>query len=165
MLLSKILSFFCNTNQFPSFPLCGTHKKPHGVRGLTNNYHIIFDPKLGNGICSIHHIPYSCAECTSILDKPWIRGLTPQQQPRCQPVTDCTYWPVIGSFNNWNIITFSHKATIIEAFGEIYKFILDGISYHMASLVQPCRYGAMNTTDTSTVGYYVIKFVSEEYNL
>ena len=35
----------------------------------------------------------------------------------------------------------------------------------MASLVQSGKYSAMNTTDTSTVVYYVIKFVSEAYYL
>ena len=35
----------------------------------------------------------------------------------------------------------------------------------MASLIQPGKYGAVNTTDTSKMGYYVIKFVSEAYTL
>ena len=35
----------------------------------------------------------------------------------------------------------------------------------MASLVQYGRYGTTNTTDTSTMGYYVITFVSEAYTL
>ena len=35
----------------------------------------------------------------------------------------------------------------------------------MASLVQSGKYGAINTTDISTMGYYVITFVSETYNL
>ena len=35
----------------------------------------------------------------------------------------------------------------------------------MALLVQYGKYGAMNTTDTPTMGYYVINFVSEAYTL
>ena len=35
----------------------------------------------------------------------------------------------------------------------------------MASLVQYGNYGAMNTTDTSTMGYYGVKFVSYTYTL
>ena len=31
----------------------------------------------------------------------------------------------------------------------------------MALLVQYGKYGAMNKTDTTTMGYYVIKFVSD----
>ena len=35
----------------------------------------------------------------------------------------------------------------------------------MASLVKSVNYVAMNTIDKSTMGYYVIKLVSETYNL
>ena len=35
----------------------------------------------------------------------------------------------------------------------------------MASLVKSGNYGAINTTDTSKMGDYVIKFVSEAYTL
>ena len=68
------------------------HIKPHGVRGLSKNYHMRFDPKLVHGICAICQIPCVCYECTYMLDKPWIHGLTPpqQQQPRYQPVIDFT---------------------------------------------------------------------------
>ena len=35
----------------------------------------------------------------------------------------------------------------------------------MASLVQPGKYGAINTDDTTKNGFYVIKFISEAYAL
>ena len=35
----------------------------------------------------------------------------------------------------------------------------------MAALVQKGQYGAINMTDTVTMGYYVIKFMSELYIL
>ena len=35
----------------------------------------------------------------------------------------------------------------------------------MDSLVQPGKYGDINTADTTTNGFYVIKFISEEYTL
>ena len=76
-----------------------------------------------------------------------------------------SYWPVIGSFNNWNIITLSHRATTSETFEDINQIILDGISDSITSLVQYVKYDAINTTETSTMGYYVIKFVLEAYNL
>ena len=68
---------FCNTNQLPSFPFGGPHTKLNGVKGLNKNYHMRFDPKLGHGICSILCITCACAEYKSMLDKPWIHGLTP----------------------------------------------------------------------------------------
>ena len=35
----------------------------------------------------------------------------------------------------------------------------------MASLVQSGNYGTINISDTTTNGYYVIKFISEAYML
>ena len=91
--------------------------------------------------------------------------MKPEKQPRYQPVTNFSYWPVPGSFNNWNIVILSHKSTTSDAFEEIHKVVLDGISDIMALLLQPGKYDSMNTTYTPTIGYYVIKFVSEAYNL
>ena len=91
-----------------------------------------------------------------MLDKPWIRGLTPKQQTRYQTFTDCSYCPVLGSFKKCNTIKFSHKATTGEYIEDIHKVFLDSISYNMASFVQYVKYGAMNTTDTSKMLYYMI---------
>ena len=71
---------YCNTNQFPALPFCGTHSKLHGERGFSKYYHLRFDPKLGNGVCAIHRIQCACVVCTSMLDKPWISGIPPDEQ-------------------------------------------------------------------------------------
>ena len=42
---------------------------------------------------------------------------------------------------------------------------LDRISDNIAALVQTERCGAINTTDTTTMGYYWIKLMSEPYKL
>ena len=88
----KFVKMFYNKNHFLSLQFCGTNTKPHGVRGMSKHHHMGFDPKLENGICAICRIPCSCDECTSILDKPWVHGFPPKQQPHYQPITDCTYW-------------------------------------------------------------------------
>ena len=100
----KYVKMYCNTNQFPALPFCGPHYKPHGTRGLSKNYHLRFDPKLGMGICTILRVPCACVACTSMLDKPWIFSISSDKQEHYKPVTKCTYWPVLGAFNNWNII-------------------------------------------------------------
>ena len=74
-------------------------------------------------------------------------------------------WPVLGAFNNWIIIEFSSKSTSSEKFDAIHQVVLDGISDNMASLVESGKYGAINTTDTSTNGFYVIVFTSGAYTL
>ena len=144
---------YCDTNQ----PFFCPHPKPHGARGLSKHYHLRFDPKLGHGICAICRIPCACVGCTSMLDKPWICGIPSRKHARYQPVTNCTYWPAIGSYNNWSTIDITPNSKPFKAFDEIRKFFIDGISENMASLVQSGIYGAINTDETTTNGLYAIQ--------
>ena len=57
------------------------------------------------------------------------------------------------------------NSTSSDTFDEIHQVVLDGISDNMASLVESDKYGAINTTDTSTNGFYVIMFTSGAYTL
>ena len=100
----KDVKMYCNTNKFPVLPFCGPYYKPHGARGMGKHYHLRFDPKLGMGLCAIFCIPCVCVACTSMMDKACISGIPSDKQDRYKPVTKCTYWPVLGYFNNWNII-------------------------------------------------------------
>ena len=95
-LAHKDVRIYCDTNQFPTLQLCGPNPKPPGARGLIKHYHLRFYPKLGYGICATHRIPCACVACTSMLDKPWISGISSKKQARYQPVTNCTYRPVLG---------------------------------------------------------------------
>ena len=71
----KDVKMYCNTNKLPALSFCGSHPKPHGAKGLSNHYHLRFDPNLGHGICAIIRIPCACVGCTSMFDKPWISGI------------------------------------------------------------------------------------------
>ena len=148
------MRIYCNKNQFSALLFCGPHSKPHVARGLSNHYHLRFDTKLGNGLCEICRIPFSCVACTSMLDKPWISVIPSDEKKRYKPVTNCTCWPVLGSFNNWNIIILSQKSTPSDAFNEIHQVILDRIPDNMASLVESIKYGAINTTNVSTNWFF-----------
>ena len=111
---------YCNTNKFPELLFSGPHSKPHVARGLSKHYHLRFYPKLGMGVCAIICIPFACVACTSIIDKPWISGISSDKQERYKTVTKCTYWPVLGSLNNLNIIELSPKSTSYDTFDEIH---------------------------------------------
>ena len=161
----KNVKMYCNTNQSPALTFCVPYYKPNGARGLGKHDHLCFDPKIGMGECAIHRIPCACVACKSILEKHWISGIQSDKQERYKPVTKCTYWPVLGYFNNWNNIQFSSKSTSSDTFDEIHQVVLDGISDNMESLVESGTYGAINTTDTSTNGFYVIMFTSGAYKL
>ena len=84
-----------------------------------------------------------------MLDKPWISGIQSIRQARYQPVTNCTYWLVLGSYNNRTIIELTPKSIPSKAFDEINQVVLDKISENMASLFQSGMYGAINTDDNT----------------
>ena len=75
----KDVRMYCNNNQFTVLLFCGTYSKPHGTRGLSKHYHLRFDSKLGNGVCAIRRIPCTCVGCTSMINKPWISGILPDE--------------------------------------------------------------------------------------
>ena len=81
------------------------------------------------------------------------------------PVTKCTYWLVLGSFKDCNIILLLHKSTSFDAFDGIHQVVLVGIRDNMASLVESGNYGAINKTDIATNLFYVIVLTSESYTL
>ena len=72
---------------------------------------------------------------------------------------------MLGYFENWNILQLSPEATSCEEIDKINQFILDSISNDMAELLQTGKYGIIDTTEKTTMGYYVIKFMSEAYTL
>ena len=150
----KYVKNYCDTNQFPALPFCGPHPKPHGARGLSKHDHLRCDPKLVHGICAIHRIPYAYVGRTSMLEKLWISGIPSHKQARYQPVTNCTYWPVLAP-----------KSTPFESFDEIHKAVIEGISKNTASLSQSGMYGDIDTDDNTTNRFYVIPLSSETYTL
>ena len=132
---------------------------------MGKHYNFSFYPKLGHGICAIRRIPCAGVGCTSIIGQPWFYGISLKKKTCYQPVTNCTYWPVLVSYNNFNIIEITPKSTPFEAFDDIHQVVLGGISDNMASLVHSGKYGPINKSDTTTNGLYVIKFISEAYTL
>ena len=84
-----------------------------------------------------------------MLDQPLIYGIPSKKQTYYQPVADCTYWPVLCSFKNLNIIHMSSKSTSLVALEEIHQVVLDIIRDNMALLVKSDKYGAINEYDTT----------------
>ena len=85
------------------------------------------------------------------------------QQPRYQPIQEFTYWPLLGCFNNWNIIKFTNKNATSENFEAIHKDFLDDISDDMSSLVQPGKYSNVNKSYLKRMGRYVVNSVLYTY--
>ena len=72
---------------------------------------------------------------------------------------------MLGYLNNWKIFQFTNKTTTSEDFNAVHKVFIDGISDNMASILQLGKYGAMNASDPTTMGYYVIKYLSKPHTL
>ena len=72
---------------------------------------------------------------------------------------------MLGNFNDWSIVGFSNKATPQEDIDKICHMVLDGISDNITGLAKTYKCGAIKTTYDSTIGYYVVKFMSEAYML
>ena len=86
------------------------------------------------------------------------------KQTHYQTVVDCTYWPVLGLLNYWNIIQFTNKTTLSKEFYDIHEVVIDGISDNIAPLVSG-QDGAISITDQTTTGYCVVKYVSYDFIL
>ena len=159
------VEILCATTHFSALSFFVPHEQPQRVRGLGKHYNLRVYPKLGNVKCTIRQIPCDCIACTTMLDKPWAYGIDPTKHPRYQPVVECIYWTVLGSFNNWNIFPFSNKITSSEDFDTVHNVFLDNISDNMAILLQLRKYGDINVPHPTKKGYYVIKYLYETYTI
>ena len=137
----KSVKHSCASTQFQALSFSGPHAKPHGVRGLNKHYHLQLHPKLGHGKCEIIWIPFACIAFTNVLYKPWVIVSDPTRKPCYQPVVDFTYWSMLGSLNNWNIIQFTNKKTTNEDFDSVHKVVLYGISDNISAIFHNVKCG------------------------
>ena len=72
---------------------------------------------------------------------------------------------MVGALSNCNIIQFTNKTATSDDFVDIYKVVLDDISDNMKSLVYSGKYGSINTSDPTTMGYYMMKYVLDAFTL
>ena len=127
MYSKKSVNISCSSMQFQALSFCGTHAKTHGLIGLSKHYYLQLGPKLCHGKCAIIKIPCSGIACKNMLDKTWVIVSDPNSQPYNQPIEYCTYWPVLVSFDKWNIIQSTNKTTTNEDFYAVHKVVLYGI--------------------------------------
>ena len=96
---------------------------------------------------------------------PWDYGVDPTKHPCYQHVVDCKYWTMLVSFNNWNIIKLTSNTKLSKDFDVVHKVVIYVISENMASLVKLGKYGTTNTADSTTMVYYVMKYLYEPCTL
>ena len=80
-------------------------KKNIKKHGLIFHYNIIADPLLGIGYISVRCIICSCSEFLRKLSSPCNRSQDNYNQEQYKGENqNCFYWPILGSYNNWQII-------------------------------------------------------------
>ena len=161
----KQLSMGWNDKLFPKLAIADGKSMHRGSRGVLTHYHFRADPKLGQGFVAVHRIPCACVACTAQLDKEWLPGIAAKEQPRYASVKLCKYWPVLGKYNDWVIMSFKDKGTTEEEFESVHRFVLNGMVSSTASILHDGNFGAINTDDPKTDGYYIVQFKSDPYTL
>ena len=73
---------------FLLFNIDGGRKPHHDVHGILTRYHLIFDPYLGIGRCSIRIIPCCFIECRYDIYLTWNTYISPKYQSRFASETE-----------------------------------------------------------------------------
>eukprot|EP00978_Attheya_sp_CCMP212_P013312 scaffold33437_cov68-Attheya_sp.AAC.7 len=112
--------------------------------------------------------------CRLSLEQVWQATVDADKQPRYSGhVTDCKYASILGAYNKWYIVDLvvAHTASIqtdIDQFDyieEVQETILDSISSVFAEQIVISNYGAFQTDDVVTSGYYIVQWTSMPYVL
>jgi hypothetical protein len=135
---------------------------PKGAHnGILARYNLRCEKDLGIGVAAVRRIPCACAGCLEQLAKPWQPGVHANQQSRYASSTTCHFWPIFEGLNDWIIITLEPTAnTSREEIEETWAEALDGIATRMAEKVEVGMFGAFQTADPDTDGYYLVEWTS-----
>ena len=123
------------------------------------HYNYRTDPDLGIGRCAARRIACRCEACDKQLQEPWISSKPFSEQPRYAQNSNCKYWEVFRGMNDWiELICCDGKDTDREVVEEANQCALDNVAEMMASEVKIGGYGAMDTDDPNTDGYYLVNW-------
>jgi hypothetical protein len=130
-------------------------------------YHIRCDPDLGLGNCALRRIPCACDGCVDQLSTNWQRNTPLLEQPRYAVESpNCKYSSILGGYNKWHIAELVRSNdTPPQEVQEMNEMILSGLAYSSAQHVELGEFGAFETKDKTTLGYYIVKWTATPYTL
>jgi hypothetical protein len=67
-------------------------------------------PDFGMHRRAVRRIPCACLPCIAQLERLWLPGVTAKEQPRYSRNSQCTYFRIFDSLNDWQIISLSPNA-------------------------------------------------------
>ena len=140
--------------------------------GIRHHYNFRADPALGHGFIAARRIPCMCEACVDQLKQKWKSNTDFYQQPRYLGDNQrCSLWKVLGSLNNWRLITLLDKdresgTKASKVTRNVLRQALNDKTMAMMSVIEKDNYGAIATTDDSALaGYYIFIFRSTPYVL
>ena len=135
---------------------------------MENFYHIRCDPELDEGFFDIQHIPCDCNRCVEQLSKTWLTNLDKTLKPRygIEPKT-CKYSSILGGYNKWYTEkpTKKKKTTNPDNMEIKYELVLHVMTWKAVYEIEYNTIGALQTSDSNTPGYYIIRWTGNEYTL
>jgi hypothetical protein len=97
---------------------------------------------------------------------PWNPKVPSEEQPRYVSSTNCVYWPIFESLNDWQIIDTMPKVSNDEEEVMLaHNDALSTIAESMRGEISIGNIGAFATEDEATDGYYLVQWTGLPYEL
>ena len=132
----------------------------------SQRYHVYCCPQLGAGRVAMRRIPCPCKACDSTLRLDWVVGTDPDEQPRFQSVEHCQYRKVLGSRNEWDIVTLKDapNGSNDDDIDIAKASVLVSLSSNIYDNIEVGQYGALVTVDENARdGYFIIEWRNVPY--
>ena len=81
--------FLWTNSKCPKLSIANGRNEVYGSGTVLSHYHYRFDPRIGHGKFAMRRIPCLCKHCLDTLDKEWIPGVCPKDQPCYAPILNC----------------------------------------------------------------------------
>ena len=135
--------------------------------GLRAHYNIRTDSDLGIDYAALRRVACGCELCKEQLGRPWVLPCVDvAAQPRYGQNKECTLWPSYEGGNDWKICRLVPKTEADKKGArESHHSVLGAMEAHMSLMIREGEVGAIGTADEATMGYYVVKWLSEPYTL
>jgi hypothetical protein len=131
-------------------------------------YHIRCDPDLGQGFCAMRRIPCACNACVQQLSHKWMPNTDKLLQPRyaIEPPL-CKYSAILHGHNKWYIteLKIDQNTTTKDEMQAMHEGVLMGMTQVSSEEIFEGSFGAFQTSDKQTLGYYIVQWTGIPYTL
>ncbi len=143
-------------------------KNNNGIHEMFNYY---FSPGMTRDTCAVRRIPCLCDACNQQLSEEWKIGgaydKTPGLQPRFASREDCILHPMMGTLNEWRILTLAPTKNIdLNEINMFKRDILTNMEDKQFKQIDDMKFGAYETGARDVPeGFYLVKWIAKPYIL